>query len=284
MEKFVTVMEERLEKDLSQIEKETSTVLQQAEQCIAVLQQKMSELRSFISGYSFKSDAEEISFFKEVEPRLHARLLYYVKVFQIETRRPKGSTELQKELLQCELRLIHDFFARNLDFYRYYASGATHLDHQYFRKRQSLDLLSIDEHYMLADSQFCTAYGYKIACILAYESLQDYLKGCLEQIDNRDALLPATGKLQQRLEWSCSKSDLTELAYALYCSKALNKGEVGLYKIVAFLESLFNIELGDYRKLFRQMRMRKKNRTGFLDKLRDSLSDYMDQSDEQQWN
>lgn len=47
-------------------------------------------LRDFITNYTFKSEAEEIEFFKVIKPRLYHRLIYYRKVYNIEMNRPVG--------------------------------------------------------------------------------------------------------------------------------------------------------------------------------------------------
>ena len=56
----------------------------------------MEKLREYISQFKFESSAEEIHFFKEIKPRFYSKLIYYLKVFNIETRRPNGGQKAEE--------------------------------------------------------------------------------------------------------------------------------------------------------------------------------------------
>ena len=49
-----------------------------------ILVNAFQKVKEFIGSYTFKDEAEEIDFFKEIKPRLFYRLLSYCKIYNIE--------------------------------------------------------------------------------------------------------------------------------------------------------------------------------------------------------
>jgi hypothetical protein len=94
-----------------------------------------------------------------------------------------------------------------------------------------------------------------------------------EIIDNSLFFFP-----KERLTWTGSKIDLVELIYAWEKAGCFNHGHANIKEIAAYLEVVFNIDLGDYYDIFRDMRNRV-SRTAFLDKLIKFLNDRMDEVD-----
>lgn len=83
---------------------------------------------------------------------------------------------------------------------------------------------------------------------------------------------------KKRITWTGNKVDLVELIYAWEKAACFNHGHVNIKEIVAYIEIVFNIDLGDYYHTFCEMRNRVK-RTAFLDKLIKFLNDRMDEVD-----
>lgn len=96
------------------------------------LQNVLNDLRNKLQTYVFPSKEEEISFFKNQKPELLGRLLYFYKIYRIETQCPTGSNEVIKLYINRELDSLTYFFNRNLDFYQYYRSNSTIYDEHYF--------------------------------------------------------------------------------------------------------------------------------------------------------
>lgn len=80
------------------------------------LQNVLNDLRNKLQTYVFPSKEEEISFFKNQKPELLGRLLYFYKIYRIETQCPTGSNEVIKLYINRELDSLTYFFNRNLDF------------------------------------------------------------------------------------------------------------------------------------------------------------------------
>ena len=79
--------------------------------------------------------------------------------------------------------------------------------------------------------------------------------------------------------WTESKVSLVEFIYALYAGKCFNNGNTNLKEIAFCCETLFDIEIGDFYRIFLEIRNRKKSRTQFLDKLKEKITLMMDELD-----
>ncbi|WP_052823423.1 RteC domain-containing protein [Neotamlana sedimentorum] len=60
----------------------------------------------------------------------------------------------------------------------------------------------------------------------------------------------------------------------------INSGTADIKEEASMCEQVFNIDLGNYYHTFIEIRSRKINNTKFLDKLKESLIDRMEESDE----
>lgn len=85
----------------------------------------IKKLKEFVDNYKFKTSKEEIEFFKFIKPQIFSKLIYYTKVLNIETKRPKGTDRTQRKYLLNELNNLNRFFDNNLEFYQYYRTGST---------------------------------------------------------------------------------------------------------------------------------------------------------------
>lgn len=82
------------------------------------------------------------------------------------------------------------------------------------------------------------------------------------------------------LNWTGSKTALTELIYALYSHGVFDNGNADIKVISKTFERTFNVDLGDFYHTFLELKSRKINRTKFIDSLRDALIKRMDEQDE----
>lgn len=99
------------------------------------------------------------------------------------------------------------------------------------------------------------------------------MEDSLNNISNKDLT-------DNSLNWTTSKTALTELIYALYSHGVFNNGNTDIKLITKTLESTFNINLGDFYHTYMELKARKINRTKFLDSLRENLLKKMDEEDE----
>lgn len=267
MRVFINSLEKEIENRLKGIEKSNLNVLKKSLEASLVLGDAFQRLRDFIDTHIFKSEAEEIEFFKVVKPRLYHRLIYYRKVYNIEMNRPVG-VDSQRAYLIDEIKAINRYNNKHSDFVRYYRSGMTHLDTLYYLRNRNDTALYLESFHYERDPKFSTNADFKVAKLLANELLSVYLKGELEALEYvktaSDDSLPAV-----RLTWQDSKTDLTELIYLLDSKRSF--GNVPLTQLAAYIANVFNTQLDtNLSRTFCDMKLRN-NPTPWIDKAKQAL-------------
>ncbi|MCB0461137.1 MAG: RteC domain-containing protein [Flavobacteriaceae bacterium] len=272
----------KLDTQLEQLESENDDVLLKAEKGVNISKDVLEQLRKSVSDKQFKSKELEIYFFKNVKPHVISKLIYYVKLFNIESKRPRGSSKSQIKYFNNEIDKLQQYFNDNLEFYQYYRRGAMFLDNQYFLRGKTDIRLHPESFHFFADNQFSTSHDSTVATILAYDMLIIHLKKEADKLINSNNMETVINPFQKqsRLFWTANKTDLVELIYALHSSKSINSGTVDIKEMAMACEHLFNIDLGDFYRTFLEIRSRKINQTKFIDNLRDSLLQKMAELDE----
>ena len=266
---------------LDVLESRTEDILYKAEHGISRTEKFIKLLRQKVLELGFNNTEEEISFFKHIKPQVFSKLIYYVKLFNIESKRPRSSSKFQIKYLNAHINKLQVYFNDNLDFYHYYRRGATTLDAEYFIRGKA-DLRSPTESYhFFVDDQFATSQDTTVAMIMAYDMLIVYLQQEIEKLEtNNNTYQNAMKNSTSKLFWTGSKTELIELIYALQISGAINSGTVDIKELASVFEQLFNVELGNYYHTFMEIRARKSSKTKFMDKLTDSLNKRFEDSDE----
>ena len=273
MDKFYKETLSKLELKISELEVEVDCSLQRTEAAINLILECLSELKEYVLRRGFKNTNEEIRFFKYQKPTIVAKLIYYNAIYKIETRKPYRAKRIKK-YLNKELKKLKRFFDNNLDFYKYYRSNNAFLDEIFFVRGKHDIKLWLDTFYFEADHRFATSHDYKVAKIIANDVIQVYLEDQLHSINLKKASDNST------LNWTASKTALTELIYALHSHDVFNDGNADIKLIAQTFEKAFNIDLGDFYHTFMELKARKINRTKFLDNLCEALIKRMDEQDE----
>lgn len=118
MNHFITKLNKDLNSQLQVIELEESDLIRKAQKSIRCIKDALILLRAFTIQYTFCNDLEEILFFKKTKPEIFSKLIYYVKILNVESSRPVGSCEMQESYLKRELEKLTFFFNHHLEFYR----------------------------------------------------------------------------------------------------------------------------------------------------------------------
>lgn len=277
MKEYVQHLQAQVDEKLLRIEQQSENMIQQASMSITAMQEALLQLRNHLMKHTFTDREEEIDFFRHTKPKIYARLIYYVRIFQLETKRP-GCRQLERELIEEELEELRNFFSANIELVRYYRSGARYLDAQYFLRSNLFDShLILDDYSFLMDAQFNTTHSYKVAKLLAYEMLERYLLKALETLDQQEDISQSLELMQSMPKWMGSKNDLVEWAYGMHHGGML---DMPVGKIISFFETLFGIKVGNHSAIFQQMCIRKKSRTSFWDKGKTAVTGYMDRLDD----
>ncbi|NUY81885.1 RteC domain-containing protein [Flavobacterium sp. MAH-1] len=249
-----------------------------AEQAIKAIIPFIERLKVFFINHAFRDEYEEIRFFKVTKPRFLSVLIYYNEVYTIESNKPVGGDRAMRKFLMRELAKLRRFCRENREFCKYYRTGNDCFDSIYFLRRAPDVRLSLDSAYFLFDPAFSTMQDHKVARLLANDALEVYLKESMEKLGQKQR--SESLKPDRVLKWTASKAALVELIYALHTEGAFNNGASDLKDVASFLEAVFGTELGQYHRVFLEIRNRKNERTKFLDALRDKLVRRMEQADE----
>jgi len=278
---FTTTLKQEVEQRIHQIESGEKNVLLRATAASDMLEGIFGQLKEFISEYTFADEQEEIRFFKEIKPGIFCHLLYYRKVYNIEMNRPMGTEEEQVRYLEFELEQIHRYNSRRLDFFRYYRSGATHLDRVYFlRGIRNYTTQYLDCFYFERDPVFSTVGDFRVARILANDMLRKYIREELEKIRLNEYILCQTPEIHlDTPRWTETKTGLFEILHAWDALGCIDGGTISLSRITAHFEQALDIRLGNISRALHDMRYRS-NPTEFLDRMKKALLEKMNELEE----
>ncbi|TDY11505.1 RteC domain-containing protein [Meridianimaribacter flavus] len=271
-----------LDSALDFLESENEDILYKAEEGIKISKRALQKIRDIALKNNFNSIDDEIKFFKEIKPQVFSKLIYYVKLFNIESKRPRSSNKSQAKYLNNHIDKLQIYFNDNLEFYHYYRRGATYLDAQYFVRGKADIRLHPETFHFFTDPQFSTSYDSTVATIIAYDMLIIHLKKETDKLINSNNMETSINPFQKqsKLFWTGNKTDLIELIYALHSSGVINSGTADIKEMAAVCEQIFNIDLGNYYHTFIEIRARKSNNTKFIDKLKESLIKRYEESDQ----
>lgn len=269
------------EMNLEALEARTDDILYKAEHGISRTEKCLKTLRQKVIEMGFKDNEEEISFFKHLKPQIFSKLIYYVKLFNIESKRPRSSSKFQIKYLNVHIDKLQLYFNDNLEFYHYYRRGATTLDKEYFIRGKSDLRLPTESYHFFIDDQFATSQDGTVAMIMAYDMLIVYLNQEIEKLESFNNInFNPMKNASSKLFWTGNKTELIELIYALHSCGAINSGTADIKELASAFEQLFNIELGNYYHTFIEIRSRKTSKTKFMDKLTDALNNRFEDADE----
>lgn len=182
MNNFITKLNKDLSYQLQDIDLEEPDLIRKAQKSIRCTKEALTQLRAFTIQHTFCNDAEEVLFFRKTKPELFSKLIYYVKILNIESRRPVGSREIQETYLQRELEKLTFFFNNHLEFYQYYRMNSTYLDDKYFiRGKEDLNLYQ-DTLMSYIDPDFSTSHDYMVSKIIANDRLKVFLSIQIEAL------------------------------------------------------------------------------------------------------
>lgn len=272
---FVKNLQREINRKIEKIERSEENAIKKALQASHVLGDAFDRLKEFIKGYKFKSEAEEIEFFKEVKPRLFCRLIYYRKIYNIEMNRPVASIEAQQEYLHRQQENIDHWTSKRVDFIRYYRSGATYLDSLYFLRGQTDTEQYLETFYYELDPEFSTNCDFKAAKLLANDSLSMYLLCEIKKLEAENFKYSNLPHPDVRLVWRAPKVLLQELIFALDTAHCFGE-EVPLTQITKYFSTVFNVDLDpNISRAFTDMKIRN-NPTSGLEGLIEGLKKRME--------
>lgn len=276
----LTTLLNNLNEQLNFIDLEIDNQIKKCEQAITVTLKSINELKKLVTKTNFKAETEEMQFFKEIKPQFTSKLIYFNRVYKIEMKKPNGGNRILKKYYNNELIKLKAFFDDELEFYQYFRSGSTYLDYKYFLRGKFDIKLALDSYYFETDTSFATSHDFKVSTILANDLIQLYIENQLLILENNEYSEKSQHKPNVKMIWTGSKVALVELMYALHTEGVFNNGAADLKEIAEYFEHIFEIDLGQYRRAFLEIRARKNDKTKFISTLNDQLLKRMENSDE----
>ncbi|MBP4141983.1 RteC domain-containing protein [Flavobacterium sp. P4023] len=280
MKLFSQSLQSELDRQLELIPVECTHTVHYYEEAIKIMIAGLEKLKTYCLKYKFQDKTEEIEFFRNIKPTFAAKLIYYNEIYTIETNKPYGSKKTLRKYYNTEILKLKTFFEENQEFYRYHRTNNRCLDKKYFVRGKYDIKLTLDSFYFQADPRFSTSHDYKLAKILANDLIKTYLEAEIVKLENNAEKVHPSPLSSKNQKWTGSKVELIELIYALHTEGVLNNGTSGLKEITSFFESALDIDLGQFHRVFLEIRNRKTERTKFLNTLKNKLITRMDEADE----
>ncbi len=252
------------------LQREKSNFFEKTESILIQYDDALRQLKSWVQDHSFKTWEEEIRFFKTIKPQFTSPFIYHSKLLSTESGKPYGDDHALKLFYEKELAALTYFFSEHQEFIRYYRRNATYMDRKYFLRHHHDLKMWISADYHNYDHRFSTSHDMTVAAVIAYDELEKVFKSKISCLQTDYPTDPFSKPKQ--LDWTASKSGLTELLAALHYTQCFNGGRTEFSEVVRWAEASLNIDLGNYHKTIGELRARKNDRTKFLNMLVESLN------------
>ncbi|GGK56288.1 hypothetical protein GCM10007963_25570 [Lutibacter litoralis] len=103
------------------------------------------------------------------------------------------------------------------------------------------------------DPKFSTSHDIKAAEVIAYDLVTKFYATellILKQEDKNRKVKEVKPPILEDLQWTGTKTELTELLYGLNAAGAIRNGEAEMKKLVLVCKELFNLDLGNIYKTY----------------------------------
>lgn len=262
-----------LECKLNALSEKLLNPLENAREATKIALHSFKSIKNTFKTQAQLSKQDEIEFFKNIKPLFASKVIYFNERYKIELEKLSTKNNTIDKYYRAELQKINNYFQKNIEFYKYYHSKNTTLDKILFLKNKSNNYGEMETQFLLTSCKTTTANAYKIAWIMAYEQLQQYLETEINKKNNESK--------PNILKWTGSKVALVELMYALHCQQVLNNGNLSLQETATLFETIFNLEMGQFHRIFIEIRNRKTNeKTNFINSLQYNLARKIEEADE----
>lgn len=245
-------LQHRLEDHLGTIHKEESNTVRMASRSLQFAKNMLRQLQEGVAGYAFQ-DGEEVSFYKVVKPFFISQVVFYSRLFKIESDLPPFGAAGLETYYTGELKQLATLYEEHRFIHRYIENGSTYLDEKLFFRPGPDSTFALSGLEPPADGAFPVCYDHVVGELLAADLLKKYLLETLEELT-----LPGhTAGNLPKITWTAPKAHLVELMYALHAAGVFNHGKVPLKDIVECLEIAFHVKTGNYARTMQEILYRK---------------------------
>jgi hypothetical protein len=247
-----------LEKELKKIDTANQDAIIKAEKSITLINAGIKELRKFVTSTPFHSKQDEIDFFKKMKPEIVSKLIYFVSIYDIESKRPKGGAKEQTKYFETEIKKLQDYYNENNTFYQYYKREETYSDKQYFLRKNKTIRIHMDCFGSYMDDDFAANLDTTYAKFRGYKLAIQYFKNEIEKLsENPNEHQQQINVYKPNLTWTGSKTGAVETIYLLHASEVFNNGKATIKEVADTFQYAFNIDLGDFYHIFSEIKKRK---------------------------
>lgn len=271
---------EGLQFGLKEAQDNIPNIVKRANHSIRLCHTLLSVFKRSVVTDGFDSVEREIDFFKNIKTVPSAQLLYHSQVRSFELEFPKANLDVQRKFIKKRLNRLNRFYRNHVDFGEYLSSGRTHFDEHYFTRKYLNAFPISSPHIYFHDPDFSTPKDLLLSEFKAFDLLVVYLQN--RMIDRTKSYNQISLELNSHLnlQWTSSKSALTELIYALHYNRVINNGNADIKEIALAFQQILHFDVGDFYKIFSEIKSRKNSRTKFLDDLSAGLQSHMDSTEE----
>jgi len=263
MKKFTEQLYDDLKEELSVYADLGTLPIRKVTGAIHSIQNAFAKLKKHFAETPFKTQDEEIHFFKYEKPRFTAEHFYAMEIFSIETARPMNDASLLKAFYEQELKYIQRFLYANKFLYAYYQFNLNDLDQSLFvRGAKPVDIPVPDV--IGLDPLFTTCCDTLWGKFMAFERLEVWLRTELKELNgdgsqrSKDDQPSAPAGGPGGMRWTGETINLVEIAYGIWLTGQLNNGQVSITEITEFLEVVFRVRVGKPHRRWQSLTRRKR--------------------------
>jgi hypothetical protein len=157
---------------------------EQIECAFRTCEMNWKKLQTILHNYRFRSESEEVWFFKNIKPKFTGLIEYYALVYKAALFLPDEDQQDIYKFWQNELHLAKRFFIEHESFYKYYKNGMTEMDTIYFvRANGDPTIVQTSKAYDI-DPVAATSHDHLVASIIARERYLEYVNQQMQRIRN----------------------------------------------------------------------------------------------------
>jgi hypothetical protein len=219
---------------------------------------------------------DEMAFYKEIKPKMLAELFFWQSRSKWELQLSTLKGKKLKRWVQQRINRMDSYFAHNRKLYSYYLLDRCDKDRKYFSRKEVGSSKSY--YHPDLDNESYNPYSIHFARFKANERLMAYLAPLVKKTGPTSPIEFEQSKSQ--LAWTGTKAQFIEWVYALQSSGSIQHGNVEVKTLFDALGKTFGIDVTHYYGYFQRMRIRKKDRTPYLNLMTEFLIRRMDECDE----
>lgn len=236
--------------------------------CIHICTEAVQQLNGAVESSEFTDSDEEIHFFRKLRPQIDGRLFYYLQLLRLLAATPVTGLADKQKVYREEVDKITLFRHDNKEFLFYCELGYDYLDAYYCTRNTTISDLA--GQITIADKRHYAPKSQAMAVDFGYRLLEQYLDKLMYGADlhkwSHAPVRDHTG-----LQWTGTIAALTELVYAVNELGLLGGRKLEVNKVAEFFERVFGVRFINIYKAYEGIRIRKRQRTPFLDALRTAL-------------